>query len=59
VNEDEKKVILKIFDLYVNEGKSISKICEYLSNKNIPTKYDTEYKDKESYDKMKPCHWHL
>lgn len=59
VNEDEKKVILKIFDLYVNENKSIWKICEYLSNKNIPTKYDTEYKDKESYDKMKPCHWHI
>lgn len=58
INEDEKKIILKIFDLYVNENKSIWKICEYLSSQSIPTKYDTEYKNKESYNKMKPYHWH-
>ncbi len=59
VNEEEKKIILKIFDLYVNENKSIWNICEYLSNNNIPTKYDKEYKDKKSYDKIKPCHWYI
>lgn len=58
VNKDEKWVILRIFDMYVNWWKSIQWIADVLSNEKIPTKYDTEYKNRESYDKMKPCHWH-
>ena len=41
-SENEKAVVLKIFDLYVNEGYGASKIAKILNDEKIPTKLNAE-----------------
>lgn len=38
INEDESKVVKKIFDLFVNEGYGTSRIAGWLNNKGVKTK---------------------
>jgi site-specific DNA recombinase len=38
INEEEAKIVRLIFDLYVNQGYSAVKICQYLREQGIPNR---------------------
>jgi len=38
INQREAEVVRKIYDLYLNEGFGHKRICDYLTENNIPTK---------------------
>lgn len=54
VNQDEKLIILRIFDLYVNERKSLYEISNILKNEWVEIRSNPKTKD----DSRKKNFWH-
>lgn len=50
VNIVEAQIVEKIYDLYLNEGYGTGKIARYLNNKNITTKKNVKWSQKQIAD---------
>lgn len=43
VDEEESKIVKRLFHLYVNENKSFAEICKIFNSEWIQTKFDKFY----------------
>lgn len=59
IDEDEAKIVKRMFHLYVNENKSFAEICKIFNSEWIQTKFDKFYSWRDT-DKRKIAinHWY-
>lgn len=58
INEEEATTVRRIFQLYVDEGKSFWEISRILNSEWVRTKFDLLYKDTKSDRKKDDKFWY-
>ncbi len=58
IDEEESKVVINMFNLYVNEKKSFWEICNIFNSQWIQTKFDKRFKWKETDRRKWSNHWY-
>lgn len=58
INKEEAKIINRIFEMYVNEKKTIWSIATILTEQWVLTKYDKQHKWKDHNKRLKAWFWY-